>query len=124
MPGLHLIPINLALKTISKRKLFFLCSAVLVIFSIAAFLIKGLNYGIDFKGGIMIEVRQEEPRDISEIRNVLSELGLGEIALQEFGQPSDLLGPCIFLSSNASSYMTGQDIYVDGGWSANGLQSE
>ena len=44
--------------------------------------------------------------------------------LDRWGQPSDLLGPCIFLASNASSYMTGQDIYVDGGWSANGLQSE
>ena len=42
--------------------------------------------------------------------------------LNKWGQPSDLLGPCIFLSSDASSYITGQDNYVDGGWSANGLQ--
>jgi NAD(P)-dependent dehydrogenase (short-subunit alcohol dehydrogenase family) len=42
--------------------------------------------------------------------------------LNRWGKPHDLLGPCIFLSSDASSYITGQDIYVDGGWSANGLQ--
>jgi NAD(P)-dependent dehydrogenase (short-subunit alcohol dehydrogenase family) len=44
--------------------------------------------------------------------------------LDRWGKTSDLLGPCIFLASDASSYMTGQDIYVDGGWSANGLQAE
>ena len=44
--------------------------------------------------------------------------------LDRWGKTSDILGPCIFLASDASSYMTGQDIYVDGGWSANGLQAE
>ena len=44
--------------------------------------------------------------------------------LGRWGKTNDLLGPCIFLASDASSYVTGQDIYVDGGWSANGLQDE
>ena len=43
--------------------------------------------------------------------------------LERWGTPEDLVGPCIFLSSDASKYITGQDIYVDGGWSANGLLS-
>jgi len=42
--------------------------------------------------------------------------------LNKWGEPKDLLGPCIFLVSDASSYITGQDLYVDGGWTANGLQ--
>lgn len=46
------------------------------------------------------------------------------IMLDRWGIPRDLLGPCIFLASDASSYITGQDIYVDGGWTANGLQRE
>jgi NAD(P)-dependent dehydrogenase (short-subunit alcohol dehydrogenase family) len=41
--------------------------------------------------------------------------------LNRWGETNELVGPCIFLASNASSYVTGQDIYVDGGWSANGL---
>jgi NAD(P)-dependent dehydrogenase (short-subunit alcohol dehydrogenase family) len=41
--------------------------------------------------------------------------------LSRWGTPSDLLGPCVFLCSDASKYITSQDIYVDGGWVANGL---
>jgi NAD(P)-dependent dehydrogenase (short-subunit alcohol dehydrogenase family) len=41
--------------------------------------------------------------------------------LGKWGEASDLIGPCIFLSSDASKYVTGQDVYVDGGWLANGL---
>ena len=41
--------------------------------------------------------------------------------LQRWGQPSDLVGITIFLASNASAYITGQDIYVDGGWLIKGL---
>ena len=41
--------------------------------------------------------------------------------LKRWGEIDDLVGPCIFLASDASRYMTGTDIYVDGGWMANGL---
>jgi len=41
--------------------------------------------------------------------------------LGRWGTPNDLVGPCIFLASNASSYITGSDIYVDGGWTSKGL---
>jgi len=91
MRGLHLIPTNIDLAFISKRKLFFVFSVLLVAFSIGMFLTKGLSYGIDFKGGIMIEIRTEKPADIGDMRKTLGTLGLGEVALQTFGQPTDVL---------------------------------
>ena len=41
--------------------------------------------------------------------------------LNRWGTPEDLIGPAIFLASDSSRYLTGQDIYVDGGWLANSL---
>ena len=41
--------------------------------------------------------------------------------LRRWGHPEDLVGAAIFLASNASNYVTGQDIYVDGGWLIKGL---
>lgn len=44
--------------------------------------------------------------------------------LGRWGNLDDLIGPCIFLSSDASEYVTGLDLYVDGGWVANGLSED
>ncbi len=60
-------------------------SAVLSLASIALFITPGLNYGVDFKGGIQMEVATSGPADLARLRAGLDSLGLGEIALQEFG---------------------------------------
>jgi gluconate 5-dehydrogenase len=44
--------------------------------------------------------------------------------LNRWGTPDDLVGPTIFLALESSKYVTGHDLYVDGGWLANGLISE
>jgi preprotein translocase subunit SecF len=89
---LTLVPANTAIDFMRKRMLFFIVSATLVLSSVALFLTVGLSYGIDFKGGIMIEVRDTSgPADIAGMRNDLGSLGLGEVALQEFGEPTDVL---------------------------------
>ncbi len=46
---------------------------------------------------------------------------LNHMMIKRWGEPSDLAGVCIFLASDMSDYITGQDIYVDGGWTAKGL---
>lgn len=45
----------------------------------------------------------------------------GRIMLDRWGEPEDLAGPAVFLASDASAYVTGQDLYVDGGWLAKGV---
>jgi preprotein translocase SecF subunit len=67
-------------------------SAALVLMTLVLVPLKGLNFGIDFRGGILIEVRMPGvAADLGAMRTTLGGLGLGEVALQEFGAPSDIL---------------------------------
>ena len=66
----------------------------LVIFSISIIFIifKGLNFGIDFKGGTLIELRTESKNvNISEIRSTLNSMNLGDVNVKEFGKKGDFL---------------------------------
>ncbi|MFP6712954.1 MAG: protein translocase subunit SecF [Rhodospirillales bacterium] len=91
MKPLNLIPIKPNLDFIGRRKFFFVFSALLILASAVLFGARDLNYGIDFQGGILIEVRVDKAGRLSEMRTELSNLGLGEVALQEFGAPTDIL---------------------------------
>lgn len=88
---IKLLPANPNFGFLPRRKLFFMFSAILVAASIALFSVKGLSYGIDFTGGIMIEVKTPQDNQIGELRSKLRGLGLGSVELQEFGAPDDIL---------------------------------
>lgn len=66
-------------------------SAVLSLASLVLFFAPGLNYGVDFRGGIQMEVVTEAPADLAAFRSGLDGLGMGEVALQEFGDARHVL---------------------------------
>jgi preprotein translocase SecF subunit len=67
-------------------------SLALIVLSFALFFTVGLNTGIDFKGGTVIEVRSKAPEaDLASIRSSVSELGLGDVEVQGIGVPTDVL---------------------------------
>ena len=74
------------------RQLGFILSGLMTVASIVLFLTHGLNYGIDFTGGTLIEVRSTNGEaDLAKMRSDLDGLGLGDVSLQNFGSAQDVL---------------------------------
>ena len=69
----------------------FITSIILILLSIGLFFLNGLNFGIDFKGGTLIEIETQNKIEISEVRLSLNSLSLGDIQVQEFGSDKNLL---------------------------------
>ncbi len=91
MAILNLIPHNTNFDFIGKRKITFTIVILSTLIFLAGLLFKGLNYGIDFKGGVVMEVRMPKAPDIQHLREQLEPLKLGEVAIQEFGSPQDIM---------------------------------
>jgi len=89
---IHLIPENTSINFLSLKSIFLSVSLIVVLISIISSWIIGLNFGIDFRGGVLLELRSKNGfANVSELRSKLSEFDLGEVSIQEFGKPTDVL---------------------------------
>ena len=91
MKTLKLVPAKTEIGFIPHRNLAMGLSALLILGSIIAFFANGLNFGIDFRGGTLIEASAEEAVDIGALRDRLGGMQLGEVQIQEFGKETDVL---------------------------------
>jgi len=90
MFGLNkIIPVDSDYKFLNFRKHFYIVSAIAIALSLIILLFKGLNLGIDFKGGTLIEVSTNES-SIGELRNILAP-NFNEVSLQEFGDENTVI---------------------------------
>ncbi|MBV8791268.1 MAG: protein translocase subunit SecF, partial [Pseudolabrys sp.] len=89
---LRIVPDDTKFDFMRFRRISFPVSALLSMFAIVLFFTHGLNFGIDFKGGTLMEVQSKSgPADLAKMRSTLGTLGLGEVQLQQFGAPTDVL---------------------------------
>tara|TARA_Y100000590_G_scaffold290734_1_gene327265 strand:+ start:733 stop:1629 length:897 start_codon:yes stop_codon:yes gene_type:complete len=73
-------------------KLFNLISIILIVLSITLLIFKGLNYGVDFKGGTLIEIKtSQENSNISVIRESFNKMDLGDVTVKNFGSQNDFV---------------------------------
>jgi preprotein translocase SecF subunit len=88
---IELVPQGTKIPFVSYFKFFFILSMALNLLTILLLATMGLNFGIDFRGGTLIEVRTQQNADLGALRSQLGGLGLGDVQIQEFGAPNDVL---------------------------------
>jgi preprotein translocase subunit SecF len=92
IPRLHIVPPDTKFDFLRFRRFSFPISALLSVIAISLYFFHGLNFGIDFKGGTLIEVQEKSgDADLAKMRATLAGLDLGDFQLQQFGSPSDVL---------------------------------
>jgi preprotein translocase subunit SecF len=89
---LRIVPDDTKFDFMRFRRISFPVSALLSILAIALYFTHGLNFGIDFRGGTLMEIQAKSGQaDLAAMRDKLGTLGLGEVQLQQFGGPADVL---------------------------------
>jgi len=92
MQLLRIIPDNTSFPFMRFRRVSFPFSAFLSIVSVVTFLVLGVNVGIDFQGGTVVELQSRfGAADVGALREMVGDVGFGEVEVQEFGTPRDVL---------------------------------
>ena len=95
-----IIPFNNLYKTCN------LASIILIIISLLLLLIKGLNYGVDFKGGTLIEIKTNDKNiSISDLRKSFNKMNLGDVTVKHFGSENDFIVKFEKRNSNKSNFI-------------------
>ena len=90
--GFDFFPHNTRLPFMRYKGLCFGLSLLAMLLSSAIIGVMGFNYGVDFKGGSLIEVQSNSgPADVAQLRDKLNRLGVGAVQIQSFGGPTDVL---------------------------------
>lgn len=83
---------NTDINFIGKKKLALIFSLTLILVSMASLVIKGgPNYGIDFRGGSLLQLKFEKPVSPGDIRSALAPLSIGDFSVQQFGSPEEII---------------------------------
>ncbi len=88
---LKLVPDKTTVPFMGLRRLAFGLSAALAVLSIVLLFVLGLNFGIDFRGGTLMQIKTPAVANIAGLRDAVGGLNLGEVTLQEYGAPDEIL---------------------------------
>lgn len=87
----ELVPSNTRIDFMGWRRVTLGVAAAFVLIAIAALAIRGLNFGLDFTGGTLVELRFEKPADVEQVRQKLAAAGYENPIVQTFGTPNDIV---------------------------------